>query len=443
MRIVLLFCACATAAVSAQPRAVSLVIAHATVIPMTRNDAVLLDHTIGITGDRITAVGPSSSVAVPADVRVIDGRGKFVVPGLADMHVHLEYFDDPAILGLFVDRGITTVRNMDGRPYILDWKRRIAAGTLSGPRIYSAGPILDGKPPVRDDNTVVDTPVDARTIIDAQAAAGYDFVKVYSGLSADVYQSILAAAKVRALPVAGHVPRSVGLEQALVSGQRAIEHLGDYANAIEADSSSFKGKFHWSKRYLAAPIDKARLQTIAGLQSKQGVWTVPTLIQPMRELLRGDEMAARLASDEVRLIPPDGRRQWEEMTRRIAARMDDEDWKLVAAGAIHRHQVVAALHNAGVSLLMGTDTPNPFVVPGFSLHDELALAVTAGLSPADALAASTREAARFINGDWGTLENGKAADLLVLDANPLQDIANTRRIADVVMRGRVIDRRAR
>lgn len=140
-------------------------------------------------------------------------------------------------------------------------------------------------------------------------------------------------------------------------------------------------------------------------------------------------------------MPEDGRKQWEAQARRVAARMDEDDWKLVSAGRAHRLMLVDAFHKAGVRLLAGTDTPNPFVVPGFSLHDELALLVEAGLSPAAALAAATREAARFLEAsDWGTIAAGKAADLVLLDANPLDDIHNTRRIAKVILRGRAIDR---
>ena len=171
---------------------------------------------------------------------------------------------------------------------------------------------------------------------------------------------------------------------------------------------------------------------------------MPTLIQPKRELLREAEIGDWLARPEVGYLAADARQQWQAMSKRISARLDDEDWALAAAGETHRRQVVAALKAAGVQLLIGTDTPNPFVVPGFSVHDELALAVEAGLSPAEALAASTREAARFLAAaNWGTIERGKSADLLLLDDDPFASIANTQRIHGVMVRGVWLDRAAR
>jgi imidazolonepropionase-like amidohydrolase len=438
--------AIAVAVSAEQDAARTIAIVDATVLPMTANATVLTNHTVIVRDKRISAVGPAAKTPVPPDALRIDGRGKFLTPGLADMHVHLEYFDQPDILGLFVANGVTTIRNMDGRPYLLEWKKKAAAGELTIPRIYTAGPLLDGNPPVRPDNTVVTSMAEAREQVEQQAAAGYDFIKVYSALSSEVFREILAAASSKKIPVAGHVPRAIGIDAALASGLRSIEHLADYASAIEADTSPFKGKGHWSKRYLSAPIDSERLATLAEKHAKAGTWSVPTLIQPLRELLRADEIKNRLASDEVHYIPASGRNQWQEMATRIASRMDSEDWALVADAARNRGQVVKAFHNGGVAIASGTDTPNLFVVPGFSLHDELGLLVEAGLSPADALAASTREAARLVSStDWGTIAAGRSADLVLLQGNPLDAIANTRRIEGVMLGGRWVsgeDRRA-
>ncbi|HYE87065.1 MAG TPA: amidohydrolase family protein [Vicinamibacterales bacterium] len=412
-------------------------IVDTTVISMTAGAAPMSGQTLIIRDGRIAALGPAASTAVPPGATRIDGRGKFAIPGLADMHVHLEYFDDPAILKLFLAQGVTTVRNMDGRPYILDWKRRIAAGELAGPRIYSGGPILDGDPPIRSDNTVVADADAARRAVDAQADAGYDFIKAYSALSKDAFAGIVARARERKLYVAGHVPRAAGLDAVFESGQRSIEHLSDYASAIEADASPFKGKGHWSKRYLSMPLDSQRIRDMGARHVKAQTWNVPTLVQPDKELIDEATLTERLTSPELAYIPADGKRLWEAQTRRVAGRMDAEDWKLVESGRRNRLDVVAGFRAAGVSLLAGTDTPNPFVVPGFALHEELALLVRAGLTPLEALATSTREAARFSSTtEWGTLAAGAAADIVLLDASPIERIEHTQRIFGVMRQGK-------
>jgi imidazolonepropionase-like amidohydrolase len=431
------------AAVIASAQTVSensiLAILNTTVLPMTKGVAALPGQSVLVKGDRITAVGPAETISIPASARRVDGRGKFVLPGLADMHVHLEYFDTPDILSLFVVNGVTTVRNMDGRPQILEWKRQAAQNRLLAPRIATAGPLLDGRPPVRPDNTIVDGEADARAAVRAQAKAGYDFIKVYSALSAESFRAIIETARNERLAVAGHVPRAVGLDAFLAAGGASIEHLADYASAIEADDSPFKGKPHWIKRFLGMPVDAAKLRAVAQEQAGAGVWTTPTLIQSQRALLRATEVTAQLRSAEAHYIPVDGRKQWQDIASGATRRMDDDDWKLAAVGNANRMRVARALRDGGVGILAGTDTPNPFVTPGFSLHDELELLVKAGLTPGEALAAATREAARFAaSDDWGAVEPGKAADLLVLDANPLQDINHTRRIHAVMLRGRWI-----
>lgn len=173
---------------------------------------------------------------------------------------------------------------------------------MTAPRVYTAGPLLDGSPPVIPDNTVVVSAAEARSAIEAQAAAGNDFVKIYSALSLDALRSIVATAREKQMPVAGHVPRAGALDEVLNSGIASIEHLADYASTIEADESPFKGKGHWSKRYLSAPIDSGRLRGLAERQAQAGVWAVPTLIQTVRELLPSEEITARLSSKEVGYI---------------------------------------------------------------------------------------------------------------------------------------------
>jgi hypothetical protein len=395
------------------------------------------NQTVVVRDGQIEAVGPRGEIAVPTDAVRIDGSGKYLMPGLTDMHVHLEYFEDPSVLKLFLANGVTAVRNMDGRPRILEWKKRIEEGSLLGPLIYTAGPLLDGDPPVRTDNTVVRNAAEARAAVIAQKAAGYDFVSVYDNLSAEAYEAVVTAAWEQDMPVAGHVPAAIGLIRAL-SRQSSIEHLGDYAELLEADDSPFRDSPRWFKRFLGMPLGRERMELIVKEQSRQGAWTVPTLVQADKELVPPDQIGQWLAAPEVGYIHPEIRRIWEEQTRRATARMDDEDWRRVALGRKNRLALVRALHEAGAQLLAGSDTPNPFVVPGFALREELKHLVEAGLSPWSALATSTRDAARFADqlDGRGTVEAGQRADLLLLDANPLEDVTNVGKLSGVMAHGR-------
>ncbi len=440
--------ACSPAAARAQAEPPALAIVGVIVVPMTEGGGVLRGQTVLVRGGRIEAIGPADRMAVPADAVRVDGAGRWLMPGLADMHVHLEYTPEPDLLPLFVANGVTTIRSMDGRPSILQWRRRIAAGELAGPRIYTAGPLLDGDPPLRDDNTVVRTADEARAAVDAQHAAGYDFIKVYTNLSPDAYQAVLDAARERGMRVAGHVPRRLDLADALASGQHSLEHLADFADAIESADSRVRGRWHWSKLYLGMPADADSARAVAERVAASGVWIVPTVIQADRGLAPMDSMRTWLESPAMHALPMaqaawDPAR-WDAEQRQRYEQMDAEDWRAVARGPANRRMLVRALHQAGARLALGTDTPNPFVLPGFSVHDELANFVAAGLPAEAALAAGTREAARMMGdeAEWGTVEVGRRADLLLLDANPLDDVRNASRIAGVVLAGRWLPREA-
>ncbi len=418
-----------------------LAVVDVSVLPMTRDDAVLHHQTVVVRGTRIAALGPVGSIRVPRGATVVDGRGRYLLPGLADLHVHLEYSEDPATLAAFAAHGVTTVRSMDGRPYMLEWRRRIEAGTLLGPRLYTAGPLLDGDPPLLPDNTIVRTPGEARAIVATQDSAGYDAVKVYGNLDADVYDAIVDEARARGRPVVGHVPQAVGLEGALAAGQRSIEHLGDYATAVESDASPVRGRPHWSRRRLARRAHTLRRPPGAARLARAGVWAVPTIVQADRAIAPADSVRAWSAEPAMASVPPGLREGWAARVARAMQGVRAEEHAWLARGAAQRRAMTRALHGAGVPLLVGTDTPNPFVVPGASVHDELVNLVASGLTPMQAIAAATREAARFLGatGRWGTVQPGASADLLVIDADPRADIRATRRIQAVVLRGQLLD----
>lgn len=421
------------AGLAAAAPAAPLAITGVTVIPMDDGPARLADRIVVIDGGRIQAVGPRGAVPVPAGARVIDGRGKFLIPGLVDAHVHLEHVADPAILKLFLGHGVTTIRNMDGRDFVLAWRRQVAEGALTGPRIITAGPVLDGAPPLRPDNLSIADAAAGRATVAAQAAQGYDFVKVYTNLSADAFAGIASEAERRGLRIAGHVPRTLPLDDAM-RRYWTIEHLGDFAGAVAAEGAPVPG---WARRFLAATPDPARMDAVARRLAASPAWLVPTLLVAERELAPPAAVAVWLAEPAVQALPGWVRDQWQGQLARIGGRLDAEDFALLAQARGHREALLRAVHRAGAKLAIGTDTPNPFVVPGAAVHDELAAWVQAGLAPRAALAAATAAPARMLGlADQGQVAPGMRADLLLLDADPLTDIAATRRIAGLVAAGR-------
>ena len=403
---------------------------------------VLRDQTVLVQGERIVGLGPRGSTSVPRGATRIDATGRYLIPGLADMHVHLEYIEDPAILELFVTHGVTTVRNMDGRPWILEWKRRVASGELTGPRILTAGPLLDGDPPILPDNRVVRSAAEGRDAVLQANADGYDFVKVYTNLSPEAYGGILEAAREAGMVVTGHAPRAVSLDTFLLGGQATIEHVTALGRWIEADDSPFAGRWHWTKLHMAVPVSESRLADVADRIARSGITVVPTLVQSNRALAPEPALDQWMKDEVMAVISEGGRELWLGSMERATQRMDADDWVFVETGARNRAMAVSVLASRGVPLLVGTDTPSPFVVPGASVHEELGNFVSAGLTPYEALAAATREAARFLGeeGEWGRIAPGLRADLLLLEASPLDDIANTRRIAGTMLKGQWMPR---
>ncbi|HZH91627.1 MAG TPA: amidohydrolase family protein [Pyrinomonadaceae bacterium] len=407
------------------------------VVPMD-SERLIRSQTVIVREGRIATMGPAKSVRLPKGAVRIDGRGRYLMPGLADMHVHLEYFDRDTQLLLFLANGVTTVRNMDGRPNILSWQKRIADGTLIGPTIFTAGAILEGKPPLRDDNRVVETPAQAEAAVEEQKRAGYDFVKVYHTLSRETYEAIVAAARKHGLTVAGHVPRSVGLRGALAARQKSIEHLDGYVDEIEADDSPLRNQRSWLKRFFAVKVDEDKIRSIVAATQLAEVWSVPTLVERQNSALSSQTAQALVGRPEMRYLPPSTTEIWSQGNERVTRRMSPEDFERLTEGERARKRLVKLLQEGGARLLVGTDTPNQFVIPGFSVHQELQNFADAGLTPYQALKAATRDAAEFMGAlsVTGTISAGKRADLILLEGNPLESITNTKRRVGVMARGR-------
>jgi imidazolonepropionase-like amidohydrolase len=416
---------------------------NVTVLAMTGEDRAVTGRSVLVRDGRIARIGPADAVAAPAGATVVEGAGRFLAPGLSDLHVHLERLPDPRLLALFLAHGVTTVRNMDGRPFVLEWRRKIEAGGLLGPRIVTAGQILEGPEPFWDDTRVVDGPEAARRAVAEQVAAGYDFVKVYHTLRPDAYRAVLDAATEAGVPVAGHAPNGVPFHELLTGGQRSIEHLDGYLDVVEADDSPFRDRWSWHKLYLAVPVDDRKIEDAARATARAGVWNVPTLTVKAK-VARREVVEGWLEDPRLRYLPKDLVGVWRSETLPRLKHLDDADFAALRQGEEARESLVAALHGAGAGILAGTDTPNPFVLPGVSLHEEIERLAAAGLSPYDALAAATSGAGRFLTGgvgspaagQAGTITAGAPADLVLLEASPVEDIANTRRIAGVTVRGR-------
>lgn len=404
------------------------VFVHATVVPMDA-ERVLADHSVVVHGDRIEALGPSDALAVPEGARVVDAGGRWLMPGLTDMHVHSWAESEQT---LFLAHGVTSVRNMFGSELHLAWRAEIAAGARLGPTFVTAGPIVDGDPPVWPGSRVVASAEDGRAAVLEQVAAGYDFIKVYNRVPAEAYAAIVATAKERGIPVDGHVPDAVGLDGVLAAGQRTIEHCAGYELPLCADGAGIDGSSFASRLSAWEHVDDGKLATLVERTRQAGVFNCPTLVV-MQKWMSKDESLEELKRPVMRYVGRQTLMSWGFMASRSAPLAP-----VARAGHAGRLRFVQALHEGGAGLLLGTDAGNPWVVAGASLHEELALLVQAGLSPYQALRAGTSEAARCLGRahEFGTIAPGLRADLLLLSADPLADVGNAARIDGVMARGR-------
>lgn len=414
----------------AQPsRTALLAIVNVTVIDVVAGQQVA-GQTVLVRGSRIERVGPAARVGVPAGATVVDGAGRYLLPGLADMHVHLYTEGD---LLTYVANGITTVRNMAGDGTHLAFRRRIGAGEIVGPRIVTAGPVIEAELS-HPDNVLIADPADVRGEVLRQRALGYDFVKVYNRLAPAVYDSLLSVAWETGFPLAGHVPIEIGLERAL-EGHRSIEHLRGYLHALATtplpESSSFRD---WSVAW--NQVDETRMDELAARTASAGVWNCPTFTFTVHELSPTAEHERLLARPELRYLSLSGLP--DRSTASYLREFSDDDYAATQSGLRRQFELVRALDRAGAGLLVGTDS----WLSGLALADEAALLVEAGLTPARVLRMATSDAAEFLGraDDQGSVEAGRVADLVLLDADPIVDIANLRTVRSVILNGRLLDR---
>jgi imidazolonepropionase-like amidohydrolase len=418
----------------------SLAITHVTVIdgesPQPRPD-----QTVIVRGNRIASVEPARSARIPADARVVEGRGKFLIPGLWDMHVHTATVGGRDVLALYVVNGVTGVRDMAG-----DWasltafRDDITNGRWMGPRIIASGPYLEGGA-VPIPHILTRTPEEGRAGVDSLVRLGVDFVKVHGQLTRETYFAIARRARERGITFAGHVPRVVGSAAASDSGQRSIEHLlAIPVQCTPAESIALQPRFS-----VQGALGRCSSQDLAPLYARfvrNNTWVTPTFVAQYEiaawpgRAVPGDSLAHHLPDSLRRYVA-----QIFQMPDSIPAGADSVGRAMFAK----RLAQVATMHRAGVRILTGTDAPLRNSPPGFGLHEELVLLGRGGLSPFEIIRAATLEPARFLGmlDSAGTVAPGKLADLVLLDANPLLDIRNTRRIAAVVANGRLYDAKDR
>jgi imidazolonepropionase-like amidohydrolase len=440
----------------------ALAIVHVTVIDAT-GAPPKADQTVFLRAGRIVEVGDTSRVQFPKGVQTLDARGKFLVPGLWDMHVHLAGINaDPAwsknvLLPLLVANRILGVRDMGGDlETLLAWNRAIEAGTLLGPHIVASGPWLAGGGKKSPEQIPVSNEAEARAAVRDLNQRGADFIKIITLPSREAFFAVADEAKKQGLPFVGHVPSQVTASEASDAGMHSIEHI--VYSALAFDCSGKEDELRQAARAARARHDAKALADI-DLQAidtyspekagalwarfkKNGTWVVPTLasiaaIPPPKETL---EEQSR--NPQLDYIPRALREQWDPRSPDNQMPASAQAWwqKQYA----NDFKLAGEMHRAGVRMLAGSDSLDRFVFPGESLHKELQLLQEDGFSPMEALQSATRDAARFLGREYefGTIRSGQLADLVLLDANPLENIANTSKIVGVIRGGEFLDRTA-
>jgi imidazolonepropionase-like amidohydrolase len=438
--------AAATLTAGADPER-SLAFTHVNVIDAT-GTAAQPDMTVIVVGQRIASIEKSATAAIPANAQVVAAQGKYLIPGLWDMHVHQIFGDwlpenEKITPLLFVANGITGVRDMGGDLEPLKkWRARAASGDMIAPRMVISGPMLDGPEPRFPSSVPVIDAASGRRAVDDLAKAGADFIKLQSLIPRDGYFAAAAEAKKLGIVFAGHVPDAVRAVEASNAGQRSIEHItGVFEGCSTVEDELMKAPRGPGRARFLSTYDAAKARDLIALFLKNRTWQVPTLYWERGEWLIEDTNAG---VDPLAKYAPLAwkQRTWPMFTKDISASWDTDPRadreKFVEA----EMRMVKEMNQAGVPILAGTDTAAGVrVYPGFSLHQELDLLAQAGLTNMQTLQTATRNAGEYLAlADTGTIETGKRADLVLLDANPLEKVSNTQKIRAVVLNGRYFSR---
>ena len=417
---------------SAHQTARVTVFQNVNVIPMDR-ERVLENQSVVVRDGRIAEIGDARKVKVPSGAQLIDGRGKYLMPGIAEMHGHLPHPNQGEtfaknVLLLFLANGVTTVRGMYGFPQHTALRDRVARGELLGPTLFLASPALGGQN--------VKSAEQARQLVKQYKAAGFDLLKVHEGLTVEVYDAIVDAARQEKIQLGGHISNDVGLERALRAKQISVEHLDGYLEALEADNSPIRNADQQTRAAeLPNYLDERKIPSLVAATREAGVWNVPTMAL-WQTFFSTESTETFRQRPELKYIPAQMIEQWsQQRTNQLQQNMNPETLKKIL---VMRDKVLKALSDGNAKILLGSDAPQLFSVPGFSLQREMQAMIKAGLSPYQVLESGTRNVGLYLNAaaELGTVQVGRRADLILLEANPLKDITNMEKKAGVMVRGR-------
>lgn len=410
----------------------AIVIRNVQVIPMDK-EQVLPNQVVIIKDGHITLIGDARTVKYGAGAHVIDGNGKYLMPGLVEMHAHLPPTDNMQsirdVLSLFALKGVTTIRGMLGHPQHLIVRSQLQSGALFGPQLYTSGPSINGQ--------TASTVATAIQMVRDQQAAGYDFLKLHPGLTVPVFEAIVKTAKEVKIPFAGHVSYQVGVWRAINAGYASIDHMDGFVESLvpglENITEQQAGIFGMGIGHQA---DTTRIPALMkGLRDHQ-IWVVPT--QSLAERWFSPDVTAEALSQEPEMIymAPNTLNGWINSKKNIQNNPQYQPEQVRQFIAVRR-KLIKACQQQGVGLLLGSDAPQVFDVPGFSLQHELQYLVDAGLTPYEALRTGTVNAATFLKrSNAGVIKPGAIADLILLNGNPLKDIKAMQSIEGVCLNGR-------